>query len=84
MLHAALLTHCHVAQRSSRHHATHTCLSPASLPPPPPLQGVFFNFYLLSYILSPRTCHSLVGYLEEEAVKTYTHAIKVGAGLLGL
>jgi hypothetical protein len=28
---------------------------------------------LLSYI----DCHSFVGYLEEEAVKTYTHALKV-------
>ncbi|KAK9853381.1 hypothetical protein WJX84_004641 [Apatococcus fuscideae] len=39
-------------------------------------QGVFFNFYLLAYIISPRLCHSIVGYLEEEAVRTYTHAIK--------
>ncbi|KAK9866205.1 hypothetical protein WJX84_007474 [Apatococcus fuscideae] len=39
-------------------------------------QGVFFNMYLLAYIISPRLCHSAVGYLEEEAVRTYTHAIK--------
>jgi Alternative oxidase len=39
------------------------------------VQGVFFNGYLLCYIISPRTCHSFVGYLEEEAVKTYTCAI---------
>lgn len=39
------------------------------------MQGVFFNAYLACYILSPKTCHSFVGYLEEEAVKTYTHAI---------
>jgi hypothetical protein len=30
---------------------------------------------VLSYIISPRTCHRFVGYLEEEAVVTYTHAI---------
>jgi hypothetical protein len=40
-------------------------------------QGVVFNAYLLSYVLSPRTCHAFVGYLEEEAVKTYTRALKV-------
>ena len=39
------------------------------------LQGIFFNAYFLAYILSPRSCHAFVGYLEEEAVKTYTHAI---------
>ena len=36
------------------------------------MQGLFFNFYLLAYIISPRLCHSIVGYLEEEAVRTYT------------
>lgn len=40
------------------------------------VQGVFFNAYLLAYLISPRTCHAFVGYLEEEAVMTYTHAIK--------
>lgn len=39
-------------------------------------QGVFCNVYFLSYLLAPRVCHSFVGYLEEEAVRTYTHAIK--------
>ena len=27
-------------------------------------------------LLTPRTCHRFVGYLEEEAVKTYTHALR--------
>ncbi|KAL6778807.1 AOX1 [Auxenochlorella protothecoides x Auxenochlorella symbiontica] len=46
-------------------------------------QGVFLNFYLLAYTISPRTCHSFVGYLEEEAVKTYTRCIKdLDAGLI--
>ena len=31
---------------------------------------------VLSYSMSPRTCHRFVGYLEEEAVVTYTHAIE--------
>lgn len=39
-------------------------------------QGVFFNGFFISYLLSPRICHRFVGYLEEEAVITYTRAIK--------
>ena len=35
-------------------------------------QGVFFNSMFISYLISPRTCHRFVGYLEEEAVLTYT------------
>ncbi|RKF53812.1 Alternative oxidase, mitochondrial [Golovinomyces cichoracearum] len=38
-------------------------------------QGVFFNSMFLSYLISPRTCHRFVAYLEEEAVLTYTLAI---------
>lgn len=38
-------------------------------------QGVFFNLYMLAYMISPKTCHSFVGYLEEEAVKTYTKCL---------
>jgi ubiquinol oxidase len=39
-------------------------------------QGVFFNSFFISYLISPRTCHRFVGYLEEEAVITYTRAIE--------
>ncbi|KAJ0395463.1 hypothetical protein P43SY_004288 [Pythium insidiosum] len=39
-------------------------------------QGVFFNMFFLSYLVAPRTCHRFVGYLEEEAVKTYTGLLK--------
>ncbi|KIJ54717.1 hypothetical protein M422DRAFT_24624 [Sphaerobolus stellatus SS14] len=39
-------------------------------------QGVFFNAFFLSYILSPKTCHRFVGFLEEEAVITYTRIIE--------
>ncbi len=35
-------------------------------------QGVFFNLFFLLYVLSPRTAHRVVGYLEEEAVYSYT------------
>ncbi|MBT9520130.1 MAG: alternative oxidase [Dechloromonas sp.] len=36
------------------------------------VQGVFYNFYFLVYLLSPATAHRVVGYLEEEAVTSYT------------
>lgn len=39
-------------------------------------QGVFVNCFFVAYILSPRFCHRFVGYLEEEAVKTYTYCLK--------
>ncbi|KAJ7674062.1 alternative oxidase-domain-containing protein [Mycena polygramma] len=38
-------------------------------------QGVFYNLFFLSYIISPGACHRFVGYLEEEAVYTYTLCI---------
>ncbi|KAL1306679.1 hypothetical protein AAFC00_005351 [Neodothiora populina] len=38
-------------------------------------QGVFFNAMFVAYLLSPKTCHRFVGYLEEEAVLTYTREI---------
>ncbi len=48
-------------------------------------QGVFFNGFFLAYLLSPRTCHRFVGYLEEEAVYTYTRLIReLDAGNLPL
>lgn len=46
-------------------------------------QGVFFNLFFLSYILSPKICHRFVGYLEEEAVRTYTHLLHdIDSGVL--
>ena len=39
-------------------------------------QGVFYNGMFLSYLISPRICHRFVGYLEEEAVLTYTRVIE--------
>eukprot|EP01055_Gregarina_sp_Pseudo9_P005560 Gregarina_sp_Pseudo_9__5559@NODE_742_length_2284_cov_155_865033_g698_i0_p1_GENE_NODE_742_length_2284_cov_155_865033_g698_i0NODE_742_length_2284_cov_155_865033_g698_i0_p1_ORF_typecomplete_len363_score6_69AOX/PF01786_17/7_3e73_NODE_742_length_2284_cov_155_865033_g698_i011242212 len=35
-------------------------------------QGVFLPCFLTAYVCSPRFAHRFVGYLEEEAVKTYT------------
>ncbi|AEO55615.1 alternative oxidase [Thermothelomyces thermophilus ATCC 42464] len=39
-------------------------------------QGVFFNAMFLSYLISPKISHRFVGYLEEEAVHTYTRLIR--------
>lgn len=39
-------------------------------------QGVFFNAFFISYLVCPRICHRFVGYIEEEAVRTYTFAIQ--------
>ena len=36
------------------------------------VQGAFYNFFFLLYLLAPRTAHRVVGYLEEEAVYSYT------------
>lgn len=46
-------------------------------------QGVFFNSMFISYLISPRTAHRFVGYLEEEAVLTYTLVLQdIDAGKL--
>ncbi|CAN6662803.1 hypothetical protein TRVA0_034S01090 [Trichomonascus vanleenenianus] len=39
-------------------------------------QGVFFNTFFVSYLVNPKICHRFVGYLEEEAVVTYTRCIE--------
>ena len=39
-------------------------------------QGLFMNGFFIAYIISPRFCHRFVGYLEEEAVKTYSHILQ--------
>lgn len=45
------------------------------------VQGVFFTGFLGAYIVAPKTCHRFVGYLEEEAYKTYTHLLnQIDAG----
>jgi ubiquinol oxidase len=40
------------------------------------VQGVFFNAYFLGYLLSPKLAHRVVGYLEEEAIHSYTEYLK--------
>ena len=35
-------------------------------------QAIFYNFYFWLYLFAPRTAHRVVGYLEEEAVVSYT------------
>jgi ubiquinol oxidase len=39
-------------------------------------QGVFYNAFFLLYLLSTRTAHRMVGYLEEEAVLSYTEYLE--------
>ena len=39
-------------------------------------QGVFYNAMFVSYLVSPKICHRFVGYLEEEAVHTYTRCLR--------
>jgi ubiquinol oxidase len=36
------------------------------------VQVVFYIAFFVLYLMSPRTAHRLVGYLEEEAVRSYT------------
>lgn len=46
-------------------------------------QGVFFNAMFVSYLISPKISHRFVGYLEEEAVLTYTKELEdIDAGRL--
>ncbi|KAJ2559315.1 inducible alternative oxidase 2 [Coemansia sp. RSA 1933] len=40
------------------------------------VQTGFFAVFSILYMVSPRTAHRVVGYLEEEAVTSYTHFIK--------
>ena len=39
-------------------------------------QGVFYNAFFLLYLLSSKTAHRIVGYLEEEAVYSYTEYLE--------
>ncbi|KAL7413220.1 alternative oxidase-domain-containing protein [Mrakia frigida] len=39
-------------------------------------QGIFYNLFFLTYLFSPRVAHRFVGFLEEEAVVTYTRCIE--------
>lgn len=39
-------------------------------------QGMFFNLFFLLYLCSSKTAHRVVGYLEEEAVYSYTEYLE--------
>lgn len=39
-------------------------------------QAVFFNLYFFLYLFAPGTAHRVVGYLEEEAVISYTQYLE--------
>ncbi|MEM7508316.1 MAG: alternative oxidase [Pseudomonadota bacterium] len=44
-------------------------------------QAIFYNFYFFLYLFAPRTAHRVVGYLEEEAVISYTQYLaEIDAG----
>ncbi|KAL1337769.1 hypothetical protein AAHE18_10G162500 [Arachis hypogaea] len=40
------------------------------------VQGVFFNAFFALYLLSPKLAHRVVGYLEEEAIHSYTEFLR--------
>ena len=47
------------------------------------VQALFFATYFVLYLLSARTAHRVVGYFEEEAVKSYTdYLAEIDAGRL--
>ena len=39
-------------------------------------QAMFGIFYLVMYLLFTRTAHRMIGYFEDEAVKSYTEYLK--------
>jgi len=44
-------------------------------------QLIFYNLYFFLYLIAPKTAHRVVGYLEEEAVVSYTHYLaEIDAG----
>lgn len=47
------------------------------------VQGVMFNLYFLLYLITPKTCHRIVGYLEEEAIISYTqYLVEIDNGFI--
>ena len=39
-------------------------------------QAIFYNVYFFTYLFAPRMAHRIVGYLEEEAVVSYTQYLE--------
>ena len=46
-------------------------------------QGVFFNTFFVAYVVNPKACHRFVGYVEEEAVRTYATTVLGHLGAVG-
>lgn len=45
------------------------------------VQGLMVNFYFMLYLITPKTCHRIVGYLEEEAIISYTeYLVEIDSG----
>ena len=45
------------------------------------VQGGFFNAFFMLYLVAPKTAHRIVGYFEEEAVRSYTsYLAEIDAG----
>ena len=40
-------------------------------------QAIFMTFYLFMYIFFPKTSHRMIGYFEDEAVKSYTEYLEL-------
>ena len=40
-------------------------------------QFIFWHFYLVMYLISPSTSHKMIGYFEEEAVRSYEEYIEM-------
>tara|TARA_B100000902_G_scaffold9512_1_gene11798 strand:- start:2303 stop:2932 length:630 start_codon:yes stop_codon:yes gene_type:complete len=40
-------------------------------------QGIFMSFYLFMYIFFPKTSHRMIGYFEDEAVRSYTEYLNL-------
>lgn len=46
-------------------------------------QMIFYNFFFFLYLVAPKTAHRVVGYLEEEAVISYTQYLnEIDAGAI--
>lgn len=46
-------------------------------------QAIFYNFFFFLYLFAPKTAHRVVGYLEEEAVVSYTQYLEqIDAGVI--
>ena len=43
-------------------------------------QAIFMTFYLFMYIFFPKTSHIMIGYFEDEAVKSYTEYLDLVKG----